>query len=183
MKLASQGVFAVAIAAIVAGVALILVRTSGPSDGIEIILPTPTPDAIQVYVTGAVRNPGVYTLDGGARVTDAVEAAGGANDAADLDAVNLAARLLNEDHWHIPRQGEAAAPLQRAGGSASGKIDINSADLEQLISLPQIAEVRAAAIVAYREANGPFASTEELLNVMGIGTATLDAIRDLVEAR
>ena len=183
MRLASQAVFVVAAAAAVAGVLYLLVSASTPSDGIEIVLPTPAPSDIQVYVTGAVREPGVYTVGANARLAVAVEAAGGATDEADLDAVNLAARLVDEAHWHIPTRGEAAAPAQQAGKAATGKIDINSAGVDSLVSLPQIGSVRAAAIVAHREANGPFASTEDLLNVTGIGPATLEAIRDLIEAR
>ena len=186
MKLASQAVFAVAAAAAVVGVLYLLLSASTPSDGIEVVLATPAPSDIhdlQVYVTGAVREPGVYTVGANARLAAAVEAAGGATDEADLDAVNLAARLVDEAHWHIPTRGETAAPAQQAGKTAAGKIDINSASVESLVSLPQIGEVRAAAIVAYREANGPFASAEDILNVAGIGPATLEAIRDLIEAR
>ena len=183
MKLASQAVFAVAAAAAVAGVLYLLVSASTPSDGMEIALPTPAPSDIQVYVTGAVRGPGVYTVGADARLATAVEAAGGVTDEADLYAVNLAARLVDEAHWHIPTRGEAAAPAQQAGESAGGRIDINSASVDSLVSLPQIGNVRAAAIVAYREANGPFASAEDLMNVTGIGPATLEAIRDLIETR
>ena len=183
MKLASQAVFAVAAAAAVAGVLYLLVSASTPSDGMEIALPTPAPSDIQVYVTGAVREPGVYTVGANARLAAAIEAAGGVTDEADLDAVNLAARLVDEAHWHIPTRGEAAAAAQQSGKAAAGKIDVNSASVESLVSLPQIGSVRAAAIVAYREANGPFASAEDLLNVTGIGPATLEAIRDLIETR
>ena len=183
MKLASQAVFAVAAAAAVGGVLYLLVSASTPSDGMEILLPTPAPSDIQVYVTGAVREPGVYTVGANARLAAAVEAAGGVTDEADLDAVNLAARLVDEAHWHIPARGEASAPAQQVGKAAGGRIDINSASVESLVSLPQIGEVRAAAIVAYREANGPFATAEDILNVTGIGPATLETIRDLIEAR
>ena len=183
MKLASQAVFAVAAAAAVVGVLYLLLSASTPSDGIEVVLATPAPSDIQVYVTGAVREPGVYTVGADARLAAAVEAAGGVTDEADLDAVNLAARLVDEAHWHIPTRGETAAPAQQAGKTAAGKIDINSANVETLVSLPQIGSVRAAAIVAYRESNGPFASAEDILNVAGIGPATLEAIRDLIEAR
>ena len=138
MKLASQAVFAVAAAAAVAGVLYLLVSASTPSDGMEIALPTPAPSDIQVYVTGAVREPGVYTVGADARLATAVEAAGGVTDEADLYAVNLAARLVDEAHWHIPTRGEAAAPAQQAGKAAAGKIDINSAGVDSLVSLPQI---------------------------------------------
>ena len=184
MKLASQAVFVVAAAVAVAGVLYLLLDASTPSDGIEILLPTPAADDIHVYVTGAVRGPGVYTVGANARLADAVEAAGGVTAEADLDAVNLAARLVDEAHWHIPTRDEtAAAAARQPGKTAGGKVDINSAGVDSLVTLPQIGEVRAAAIVAYREANGPFATAEDLLNVTGIGPATLETIRDLIEVR
>ena len=183
MKLASQAVLVLAAAAAVAGVLYLLVGASTPSDGIEVVLPTPAASDIQVYVTGAVREPGVYTVGANARLTDAVEAAGGVTDEADLDAVNLAARLVDEAHWHVPTRGETASPAQQSEQAAGGRIDINSAGVDLLVSLPQIGDVRAAAIVAHREANGPFATAEGLLAVTGIGPATLEAIRDLIVAR
>lgn len=183
MKLASQAVLVLAAVAAAAGVAYLLVRASAPSDGIEVVLPTQAPSAIQVYVTGAVRAPGVYSIGGNARLAAAVQAAGGVTDDADLDAVNLAARLVDEAHWHIPTRGETASSARPTGQTAAGRIDINSAGVDVLVSLPQIGGVRAAAIVAHREANGPFATLEDLLDVTGIGPATLEAIRDLVEAR
>ncbi len=183
MKLASQAVLVLAVVAAAAGVLYLLLNASTPSDGIEVLLPTPAPGEIQVYVTGAVRAPGVYAIGGNARLAAAVQAAGGVTDEADLDAVNLAARLVDEAHWHIPARGETPSSAQPAGKAGTGRIDINSAGVDVLVSLPQIGSVRAAAIVAHREANGPFATPEDLLDVTGIGPATLEAIRDLVEAR
>ena len=109
--------------------------------------------------------------------------AGGATQDADLTAINLAVRVKDQDHWHIPVHGES--PILPTPPSATGPnvIDINSADVEQLKSLPGIGDVKAASIVRYRETNGPYASVEDLLAVRGIGPATLDAIRDLVEVR
>ena len=183
MKHISQAVLAAAVVAAVAGVVFFLVRASTSSGGIEIVLPTPAEDDVRVYVTGAVVNPGVHAVGRGARLLEAVEAAGGATDDADLTAVNLAIRVKDEDHWHIPRKGEVVQSSQRGAQVGPGKIDINSAGVDLLKSLPGIGNVKAQAIVSYREANGPFAGAEELLQVKGIGSATLDAIRDLVEAR
>ena len=176
--------------AAVGGVVAILLRDSSPG-AVEIVLPTSTPPSdVRVYVTGAVNQPGVHQVYEGARLADAVEAAGGAASDADLVAVNLAARVADEDHWHIPRLGEtppssnATQPIAGAQASDGGtKLDINSATAAELETLPQIGEVRAGDIVAHREANGPFATVDDLTDVSGIGPRTLDTIRDLIEVR
>ena len=175
----------VAIAAIAGGIYFI-VGQSGSNGGIEIILPTPTAvpvTVLKVYISGAVRNPDVYAVNEGDRLADVIEAAGGTTEDADLTAVNLAVRVKDQDHWHIPRLGEPALATPAEGASAPGKINLNTASTDQLESLPGIGEVKAQSILRYREANGPFSSVDELLNVSGIGAATLDAIRDLVEVR
>ncbi len=165
---------------------LLLVRDATSSPGVEILLPTATPSVasdIQVYVTGAVENPGVYTLEEGDRLQQAIEAAGGANSDAELATVNLAARVLDEDHWHIPKIGEEQPTQVTEGRGTSAKIDVNAATVETLKTLPQIGDVKAKAIVAHREANGPFPNVEGLVAVNGIGSATVEAIRPLVVAR
>ena len=189
MKTASQITLVIAMVIIVAGGAAFLIRLA-PSNGgaIQIVLPadTPTPSfSLKVYVSGAVRNPGVYALDEGDRLEDAIEASGGAAIDADLEAVNLSARLKDEDHWRIPRLGEEVSQQTSTvqGASPSGKININSADIETLKRLPGIGDVKAQTIISYREKNGPFSSVEELLDVRGIGPATLDGFRDMIEAR
>ena len=127
--------------------------------------------------------PGVYSLREGARLHELVEAAAGATSDADLYSVNLAARVKDEDHWQIPSRGEQAAYSIDPLPDSPGRLDLNSATAEQLRGLPSIGEVRAQAIVSFREARGPFASVEDLTQVSGIGMETLAAVRDLVEAR
>ena len=186
-----QGALVLAVAASLAGAAFLTWRaTSVDTAPIELLLPTPAPPSavetaeIKVYVTGAVVMPGVYSLRKGARLHELVEAASGARSDADLDAINLAARVQDEDHWRIPARGEPPPAQSAAFQAASqGRIDLNSATLEQLRSLPNIGEVRAQAIVAFREASGPFAAVDDLLLVSGIGPETLASLRDLVEAR
>ena len=183
LRLVSQVVLALAVAVAVAGVVVMLIRDSSPG-AVEITLPTSTPVAdVKVYVTGAIDKPGVYQIVDGARLAEVIEAAGGASTDADLAAINLAVRVLDEDHWHVPRVGEAPPPttVQRASGDA--KIDINSASAEDLEELPQIGEVRARDIVEFRAANGPFVEIDGLLEVSGIGPRTLDTIRELIEVR
>ncbi len=206
MKATSQIILALAVVLALAG-GVFLAVTSLPRDNppVRIVLPDePAVAEVQVYVTGAVNAPGVYTLFEGARLADAIEAAGGASDRADVQAVNLALRVKDEDYWHIPELRDAALTTSGAvtrAGVASGvysvaqyapdphsqpaaaRLDINSAQVDALMSLPGIGEVRAHAIVRHREQNGDYASVDDLLGVPGIGPATLDAMRDLVEAR
>ncbi|MFM8944741.1 MAG: helix-hairpin-helix domain-containing protein [Actinomycetota bacterium] len=141
---------------------------------------SPAPAApVVVHVAGRVRSPGVYELAAGARLVDALEAAGGALRGADLDAINLAALAVDGTQIYIPRRGEIAAAAT-GGVSADGRIDINAATAADLETLPRVGEVLAQRIVDYRTANGPFASVDDLLDVSGIGQATLDGFRDLI---
>ncbi len=185
VRLLSQVLTAAAILAAVAGAMVFMIGRS-PSSGIEVSLQPAafrSPVALQVYVTGAVKDPDVYTLEEGDRLGQLVESAGGATDDADLEAVNLAALLRDEDHWHIPRIGEAPKVTTALAANLLGKIDVNSATSAQLEELPGVGEVKARSIIQFRETNGPFASVDDLLAVGGIGPATLDAIRDLVDIR
>jgi competence protein ComEA len=159
--------------------------------------PTPAPPTAQataqgsapgtvvfVHVTGRVRRPGILELPAGSRVADAVGAAGGVTAGADLDRVNLARRLTDGEQVHVPAQGEpiVAAPPGPGGTgdpAAGQPIDLNTATLEQLQSLPGIGEVTAERIIAHREQQ-PFRSVEDLLDVPGIGERKLEDIRDLV---
>ena len=149
---------------------------------------------IGVYLSGAVINPGVYMTDEGSRLATVLLLAGGATADADLTGVNLAAIVHDEDHWHIPERGMVLSsftglpkPGENAESAAvqdvqreNGKVDLNSADVELLKNLPGIGDVRAQAIVSYREANGDFASVDSLLDVNGIGIGTVENIRQLV---
>ncbi len=155
--------------------------------------PTPLPQAtgpdIRVQVSGAVVSPGVYTMSEGDRVMDAIAAAGGVQPDANLSALNLARRVQDEAHYHIPFIGEtpsatvavpSAAVQDRRRGDESSLIDLNTASARDLEALPGIGPVMAERIIAHREANGPFSSTDELDDVAGIGPKTLESIRSLV---
>jgi len=154
---------------------------------------------ITVYVSGEVVKPGVYVLLATARVIDALQAAGGATNQADLVVVNLAASLVDAAQVFIPRIGSTPrVTLPRphaginlpiadgrgsAGGgatSAAGIVDINSATLFDLDALPGVGPSTAQAIIDYRVANGPYASVDDLLNVRGIGPSKLAAMRTRV---
>ncbi|MEE1650985.1 helix-hairpin-helix domain-containing protein [Brachybacterium sp. J144] len=150
-------------------------------------------DEVVVHVSGAVTAPGLVRLPAGSRVDDALRAAGGTTEEADLSAINLARPLTDGEQVHVPRPGEepppvAAAPAGSSGepgagdgapASAASPIDLNTATVQQLVELPGVGPAIAQRIVDHREANGPFTSVDDLLEVSGIGPATLEKIRPL----
>jgi competence protein ComEA len=149
--------------------------------------PTSQPDApstVIVYVSGAVRAPDVYELPSEARIKDLVLAAGGLTADADPERINLAERLKDSQHIHVPSQGEAANEAADSEDAAdapqSGTLNLNTAGAADLESLPGIGASLAERIIEYRTANGPFKSIEELRNVKGIGPALFDKIAPLV---
>lgn len=127
---------------------------------------------VVVHVAGAVSSPGVYTLPADSRVDDAVRAAGATADA-DLSQLNLAQKLADGQKITVPAAGEPPAPADNAAPSDSSQsgalVNINTATQEELETLPSIGEVRAQAIIAYREEHGGFRTTDELMEVSGIG--------------
>jgi competence protein ComEA len=142
---------------------------------------TPTPATISVYVSGAVYKPDVYVLSLNAIVKDAIAAAGGATAEADLDRINLASRLSDQMHVHVPRQGEASpTPDKKSPATLSAPININTATLEELDKLPSIGPALAKVIVDYRTTNGPFKKIEDINNVKGIGDVLYAKIKDLI---
>lgn len=163
--------------------------TSAATESIPTTTAAADPTELVVHVAGAVARPGVVRLAPGARVVDALDAAGGAVPGADLDRLNLAAPLTDGVRVAVPRVGEPAVPLDPAApgsgagtadGAPSGPIDVNTAGEAELETLPGIGPTLAAAIVAERERNGPFRSVDDLERVRGIGSGRLDALRDLV---
>ena len=144
---------------------------------------SPSPEVVVlVDVAGWVRRPGVYEFTEGARVIDAIDAAGGARSGALLEALNLAAPLTDGIQILVPREGqEGVAPAPVTGGAvAGGLVNVNSAIATELEELPGIGEVIAQRIIDYRTENGPFATVDELVDVSGIGDAILESIRELV---
>ncbi|UNC93320.1 helix-hairpin-helix domain-containing protein [Candidatus Contubernalis alkaliaceticus] len=136
-------------------------------------------EPVIIHVVGAVRNPGVYTLQEGDRVLEAVKKAGGFLEDAYGDAVNLAARVYDGQQIYIPREGEEAS-LSVYQETQSQKININTASQVDLETLPGIGPAKAGAIVQDREKNGPFKSVEDLTRVTGIGEKTLEGMRDSI---
>lgn len=145
------------------------VDTSSESDGES--------GKIVVYVCGAVAAPGVYELDAGSRVNDALVAAGGFSEDADRNVINLAEEAVDEQRIYFPVQGEVLQQKESSDVSgdaagrddAAGLININRADVSELMELPGIGETRAGQIVEYRRTYGEFSTKEDLKNVSGIG--------------
>ena len=137
---------------------------------------------IVVHIAGAVKAPGVFTLQYGSRVNDVLTLAGGPTEEADLARVNLAAFLADEQQIIIPKYGQEIAVYTPAADTAvaSGLVNINTADAAELRTLPGVGEVIAGNIIAHREANGPFTSVDQLINVPRIGTVILENLRPLV---
>jgi competence protein ComEA len=155
----------------------------------------PAAPALLVHVLGAVAAPGVYELGAGSRVVDGVAAAGGFAPAADSASVNLARPLVDGEQLRVLAVGEAppapppgaaagsAVPSGGAGsapGGAAPLVNLNTATEIDLDTLPRIGPAMATRIVAYREANGPFASIDDLLQIPGIGDKTLESLRPLL---
>ncbi len=149
---------------------------------------SPTPAPLRIHVSGAVREPDqVYRLPPGSMVQDAIEAAGGATGEADLERINLAQELADQEHVHVPRRDEENPPPPVSGGDggeATGSlVNINTATQAELETLPGIGPVTAGKILDHREANGPFERIEDIQDVPGIGPATFEGMRDLIRVR
>ncbi len=150
--------------------------------------PLGTATLLRVYVTGAVAHPDVYRLAPGSIVKDAIQAAGGASGEADLNRVNLAQELRDQQQVVVPRTGETADPPPAGGGLPGGsggalpavKININTAAADELDTLPGIGAEMARRILEYRATNGPFKSVEDIRRVTGIGDATYQKLKDRI---
>ena len=155
---------------------------------------------ISVFVCGAVRNEGVYVLPEGARVLDAVNAAGGFSEEADTSYLNQAAYVTDAQKLVIPTKEEARALLEQegsgtagvppdgssdgpAGQGGDGLIDLNTATVQDLMTIPGIGEVKAKGIITYRDQHGAFGDVSEITNVNGIGDAMLERIRPYITVR
>lgn len=136
---------------------------------------------IWVHVSGQVKEPGVYSLPEGSRVFDAVEAAGGFTELADRDSVNLAMTLMDEGKIYIASLEEQKGQSGSAADSADGLVNVNTATLEELMTLPGIGQKRAEAILKLREQKGSFQKIEELLEADGIKEGIFQQIKDFIK--
>ncbi|GAB3577721.1 hypothetical protein GCM10027406_12680 [Leifsonia lichenia] len=145
-------------------------------------------DVVLVHILGAVSVPGLVSLASGARVMDAIAAAGGLADDADLSSVNLARPVSDGEQLSVPRVGEAVPPPAASGttgasgsvAAPSGTVNLNTATQADLETLPRIGPTLAARILDWRTANGRFAAPTDLLAVTGIGQRLFDGVKDLV---
>ena len=143
-------------------------------------------EVLIVDVSGAVASPGVFKLSAGARVQDAIERAGGLAGDADLSTLNRAASLADGQKIYVPRQGEAASAAGAVVGTGDGApgvsslVNINTADETALDALPGVGPSTAAAIIEDRNANGPFASVEDLMRVSGIGEKKFEKLKSAI---
>lgn len=155
----------------------------------------PSSAAVVVHVLGSVARPGIVEVRVGDRVIDAIAAAGGATDRADVSRVNLARELVDGEQLYVPAVGEelpvgaavgpapgggSAAGSAGGGSTAGGVVNLNTADAAALETLPGVGPALATRILAWRDENGPFRAVDELLAVAGIGEKTLAGFRDLV---
>ena len=141
------------------------------------------PKKICVDVKGAVNRPGIYYLSRGSRVQEAILAAGGQNQQADLKTVNLAKELQDQQMVYVPVQGEQV-PTVGGGGESSdtnqGKVNINTANKEELQKLDGIGDKKADKIIEYRQQHGQFKSADDLKNVNGFGDKTVARLKDQI---
>ncbi|NOH03454.1 MAG: ComEA family DNA-binding protein [Chloroflexi bacterium] len=171
---------------------LLLFISRAPAGDPIVLQPAPTKAPIAVHVIGAVPRPGLYEFAEGARVQDAIDAAGGLLSSADVESINLAALLEDGQQLTIPYKAgqepaeETAVPLELPGPPATEApedqdlININTATAEELDSLPGIGPTIAQRIIDYRTENGPFETIEDIMDVSGIGPSTFDQIKDLI---
>ena len=152
--------------------------------------PTPTVASIKIDVRGAVGKPGVYTLAAGSRIQDALTLAGEALPNADTRSLNLARKLNDGEQIYIPLQGEILPTVPSASGKSdlrtaptptrAGKLNINTATLQELDTLPGIGPVTAQSIIDYRDQNGAFKKLDDVKKVRGIGDSLYSQIKDLI---
>jgi competence protein ComEA len=137
-----------------------------------------------VHVAGEVRDPGVYELPAGSRVTDGIERAGGVTSDGAADAINLAAKLADGQQVVVPPRATAPAgttAAATAAGASDGPISLGTATPEQLDTIEGIGPVTAGDILAYRDEHGGISSVDELDRISGIGPATMEALRDRLQ--
>ena len=160
-----------------------------PDDVTAIEVNTETkPVEISVYICGFVESPGVVKVKEGTRLEEAVELLGGAKEEADLNAVNLAYRLVDEDMIYIPKKGEklqstsktilGVNTIKNVTANKSGKVNINTAGESELDILEGVGPATAKAIIGYRDQNGPFKSIEDIKKVKGIGDAKFNNMKE-----
>ena len=161
---------------------LVLLMISPPRGEPVTLLPPPTPEPHTIHLCGAVSTPGVYDLQPGAIVADAIAAAGGITDKADLARINLASEIQDGQKLMIPYVQPTSSDLhaQAPADTAGELLNLNQASAPELERLPGIGPATAKKIIEYRDINGPFLEVDDLMKVSGIGPAKMEQIRELV---
>lgn len=188
-------------AAVIGGILLILVGVGGlfskkeeSVEETEVVVTTVLAEKTEVSTTqetvifvdikGAVKNPGVYQMKVGDRVKDAIDAAGGLTEEADSQKVNLAKRLEDQMAIVVPKVGEEAEEIPAGATSKEeakeGKVNINTATVEELKTLNGVGEKKAEAIIEYRKKNGSFQTKEDLMKVRGIGKKLFESFQERI---
>jgi len=188
-------------AALIGGILLILVGVGGlfskkeeSVEETEVVVTTVLAEKTEVSTTqetvifvdikGAVKNPGVYQMKVGDRVKDAIDAAGGLTEEADSQKVNLAKRLEDQMAIVVPKVGEEAEEIPagetRKEATKEGKVNINTATVEELKTLKGVGEKKAEAIIEYRKKNGSFQTKEDLMKVRGIGKKLFESFQERI---
>lgn len=153
---------------------------ASPSSSAGLPAAAPSPQDVVVHVLGDVRRPGLVTLPAGARVADAVEAAGGLRKGGSTGSLNLARTLVDGEQVVVSRDAVAAPPAAGGGGTQAGPLDLNTATADDLDELPGVGPVMAERILAWRAEHGRFASVDQLREVSGIGAVTFERLAPLV---
>jgi len=158
----------------------------GPAGSLVLVAETAAPRTVLVDVVGAVRRPGVYELEEGSRVLDAVRKAGGPKAKAAIELVNLAAPVADGEQIVVPVKPPAGTPPVAAAAASGGPataapVHLSTATLEQLDSLPGVGPVTAQKILDYRQAHGAFQSLDELDAIPGIGPARLGELKKVLQ--
>jgi len=167
--------------------AAVLWMFASPPRGAAVqLLPAPTATPLTIYITGEVASPGIYKLPKNSRIQDVIDAAGGLTEEANVNGVNLAARVSDGQQVDIPKKapeltiGSETGGTPGAGGFLGAPININTAAEAELETLPGIGPTLAQRIVEYRTAFGFFGRIEDLMNVSGLGPATFEQIKPFV---
>jgi competence protein ComEA len=186
-RLGAGGIVLLVLAGLAVTVVVGILRGGGggepvPVGTVDTAAQTAEAAVVYVHVAGAVQRPGLYTVPATGRVVDAIAAAGGFAPDAATDGINLARPVQDGEQLVVPVIG-AEPPAGAASGTTSGgdtRVDVNTADVAELDTLPRVGPAIAERIVAWREENGPFATVDDLLSVPGIGERMLETLRDLV---
>lgn len=143
---------------------------------------TEEPAVCFVYICGAVENPGVYEVPAGSRICDVTALAGGLREDAAMEEANLAEKISDEQKIRILTKEEAAGVQTESCREAdsSGRINLNTATTEELMTLPGVGQSKADSILAYRMEHGGFKATDEIMNISGIKQGVFEKIKDRI---